>query len=212
MRSVYCEDALRWLQTNGPIQGASLLTSLPDWSEFPGFTLRDWEQWFTDAAATVLQACPEDGVAVFCQTDIKHEGLWVDKSWLIGQAARAVNVSLLWHKVVCRVPVGSITFGRPAYAHLQCFSRGLRLSPGRSTADVVPGGKPARSRGMGLEVCRLVCRFVREHTRSHTLVAPFCGTGLALAVAEQSGLQAVGIELSRKRARAAERMQAPGEA
>lgn len=205
MRSVYCEDALAWLASRTPLAGASLVTSLPDFSEFPRLSMAEWQSWFRDAAQIVLRACPPDGVAIFYQTDIKVDGCWIDKAHLVGEAARTCGVPLLWHKIVCRVTPGTVTFGRPAYAHMLCFSPGIRVGPEHSSADVVLGGKSAWARGMGIEACRLACRFVRRHTGSRTLVAPFCGTGLVLAVAEEMGLEAVGIELSRKRARAAER-------
>jgi hypothetical protein len=203
MRKIYCEDALGWLQARAPLSGCSLVTSLPDVSEFSSMAV--WREWFSRAAGVVLDSCAPEGVCIFYQTDVKMDGWWVDKGFLVQQAAEASGCALLWHKVVCRVPPGVITFGRPAWAHMLCFSREVRLPAARSTADVVMGGKADWARGMGLEACRLAVRFVREHTSSHTLVAPFCGTGLVLAVAEQAGLNAVGIELSRKRAKKAER-------
>lgn len=203
MREVFCEDALAWLRLRAPLEGCSLVTSLPDVSEFAGFAV--WRKWFLEAAQVVLESCPEDGVCIFYQTDVKLDGCWVDKGYLVQCAAEAAGSALVWHKVVCRVPPGVITFGRPAWAHMLCFSRGVRLEPARSTADVVMGGKADWARGMGIEACRLAVRFIRENTASHTLVAPFCGTGLVLAAAEEAGLNGVGIELSRKRAKKAER-------
>jgi tRNA G10 N-methylase Trm11 len=56
---------------------------------------------------------------------------------------------------------------------------------------------------MGRRACELACRFVLTHTKSHTVVDPFCGHGSVLAVANHLGLEAVGVELSPKRARKA---------
>lgn len=201
-RTVYTEDALAWLRSCDRLEGCSLATSLPDFSEFPGTSLADWKAWFTAAATLVLAATPDDGVTLFYQTDLKHEGGWVDKSHLVQLAAQ--DEQLLWHGIVCRCPAGSATFGRPGYAHLLAFSRGVRLPPERATRDVLPeGGEKTWPRGMGLEACRQAVRFVTGHTRSHTLVVPFCGQGLLLAAANEAGLDAVGIELSPKRARRA---------
>jgi tRNA G10 N-methylase Trm11 len=50
------------------------------------------------------------------------------------------------------------------------------------------------------------CRFLREHTACRVVVDPFCGHGTVLAVANEFGLDAVGVELSAKRARKARRM------
>lgn len=206
MREVHCGDALEWLRGRAPQPGTALLTSLPDFSEFPNHSLAAWQEWFDQAASAVLACCPPDGVALFYQSDVRVDGLWIDKSRLVQQAAQRQNKDLLWHKIVCRVPPGNPSFGRPGYAHLLCFSAGLRLPPQRSFADVlVSGGKATWARGIGLETCRLVCRFLRRQTPVHTLIAPFCGQGLALAVAEEHGLRAIGIEKSPQRARQAER-------
>lgn len=203
-RTVHCEDALVWLRAQGTLEGSSLITSMPDYSEFPELTLEEWKNWFAEAARTVLASCPDQGVAIFFQSDIKKEGVWVDKGYLVQKAAEQAGHSLLWHKVICRVSPGRVTFGRPAYSHLLCFSKGVRPDMARSTADVLPdAGATTWTRGMGVEAARVACRFVREQTETRTIVAPFCGHGTALAVANELGLDAVGIELSPKRARRA---------
>lgn len=97
--------------------------------------------------------------------------------------------------------------GRPGYAHLLCFSRGVTPDPARATPDVLPSlGAMTWSRAMGLDAARLVVRFIRTQTRSHTVVDPFCGHGTALAAANEAGLHAVGVELGAKRARRARRL------
>lgn len=110
------------------------------------------------------------------QTNVKHDGRSIDKGHLVHTGANQAEVSLLWHKIVCRVAPGTITYGRPAYAHVLCVSRGLRLPPGRSTANVLPGlGEMPWSRAMGANVCRAVARFLLDnHTGCRTVVNPFC--------------------------------------
>ena len=203
LRTVHCTEALSWLAAQPVLQGCSVITSLPDVSEV-ALPLEDWKRWFLGAAAQVLARTPDDGVAIFYQTDIKPSGVWVDKGHLVQRAADEARVPLLFHKVVCRKPAGSITFGRPSYAHLLCFSRGLTLDYARSTADViVDGGTSTWSRGMGQESCRIACRYVLDSTPTRTVVDPFCGQGMVLAVANALGLDAVGVELNRKRAQRA---------
>src|SRR5271169_6774594 len=95
-------------------------------------------------------------VAIFYQTDVKHDGRWIDKAHLVMCGADAAGSLALWHKVVCRVPPGTITFGRPAYAHCICVSRKRRLAPGVSTADVLPSlGTMNWSRAMGTAACEM---------------------------------------------------------
>jgi hypothetical protein len=208
-RTVECADALGWLESRSVLTGSSIITSLPDFSEFPSLTIQQWKEWFVRASALVLSRCPDDGVTIFYQSDIKHEGEWIDKAFLCQKAAEQEGHSLLWHKVVCRAPAGSITFGRPAYSHLLCFSKGLKADISKSTADVITDpGEVTWTRGMGINVCMLACRYVLENTSTRIIVDPFCGHGTVLAAANELGLDAVGVELGRKRAKRARALQA----
>lgn len=203
-RTVHCEDAIAWLRDSPMLDGCSVFTSLPDVSELAPMGLDAWRRWFVDATALVLARVPDDGVAVFYQTDIKVERRWVDKGYLVQRAAEASGHALLWHKVVCRAPAGTATPGRPGYAHLLCFSRAVLPDLSRATADVLPGlGAMTWSRAMGLDAARAAVRFIRTQTQSHTVVDPFCGVGTALAAANEAGLHAVGVERSARRARRA---------
>jgi hypothetical protein len=199
-RIVYEADAVAWLEAARLPADHALVTSLPDSSELR-LSFEGWQTWFLETAALVCSSAAPEAVSVFFQTDVKREGGWVDKSFLVQLGARAAGVQLLWHKVVCRAPVGMTTFGRPAYAHLLCFSRSLRLSPAQSLPDVLPRlGEMTWARAMGVEACELTCRFLLEHTRCRTVVDPFCGVGSMLAVANAHGLDAIGVERSPKRA------------
>jgi hypothetical protein len=212
-RSVFCEDALPWLRQRTCLAGCSFITSLPDVSGLPGLTLQAWQHWFVSAAQLVLSATPNEGVAIFYQTDIKRDGAWIDKGQLIHQAAQQEGSALLWHKIVCRRPAGQPNFGRPAFSHLLCYSRGVRDQPSPAYPDVLPAtGKMTWSQAMGLAACELACRYVLSHTSTRTIVDPFCGHGSVLAVANQLGLDAVGVELSRKRAQRAGNLELHGRA
>jgi hypothetical protein len=200
-RSVFCEDAISWLESKDVLHGCSLVTSMPDISEFPGHTLAEWKNWFTQTASLVLSRCPDDGVTIFYQSDIKINGTWVDKGYLCQKAAEALGHELLWHKVVCRSPAGIATFGRPSFSHMLCFSKDVRAELAKSTADVIPDlGDKTWQRGMGLEACVLAAKFIAEQTASKTIVNPFCGEGSMLAAGNALNLDAIGIERSPKRA------------
>jgi DNA methylase len=206
-RVVHCADALRWLSDRPVLAGCSVVTSLPDASELPGVSFAAWRGWFADAAALVLSRTPPDGAALFYQTDVKRAGAWVDKAYLVQRAAEEAGLALLFHKIACRLPPGPPASGRAAYAHLLCFSRGLRADLGRATADVLPdAGAMTWVRAIGLAACREACRWILENTATRTVVDPFCGVGTVLAVANELGMDAVGVELNKKRARKARRL------
>jgi hypothetical protein len=203
-RTIHHADALLWLKEQGVLQGCSIVTSMPDVSEFPQMTLADWKTWFTDAAELVLSACPDNGLTLFYQTDIKVDGEWVDKGFLVQKAAERVGHTLVAHKIICRAKPGVVRFGRPAFSHLLCFSKSVRPAVARSFADVLPeAGETTWTRGMGVKACELACQMVTAYTDTRTIVDPFCGHGSVLAVANAMGLDAVGVELSAKRARKA---------
>lgn len=203
-RTVHQGDGLEFLRTTTLAADCAIITSLPDHSELPTLGVATWRRWFIDTVALCCRSVADDAVAIFYQTDVKHEGRWIDKGHLVMCGADAADSHLLWHKIVCRVPAGTTTFGRPAYAHLICVSRTLRLAPGTSTPDVLPAlGAMSWSRAMGSAACDAAVRFVLSSTPCRTVVDPFCGLGSILAAANAHGLPAIGVELSRRRARRA---------
>jgi hypothetical protein len=210
-RVIYCEEALSWLRQRGALPGCSLVTSLPDVSE-TGLSLEAWRAWFTDAAELCLRVVPDEGMAIFFQTDVKKRGAWVDKGYLVHAASERAGMTHLWHKIVCRKPAGTITFGRPAYSHLQAYSRGLKIDLAHAFADVLPeAGEMSWSRAMGTRACLAACKAILDSTPTRTVVDPFCGLGTALAAANALGMDAIGVELSPKRARRAKHLQVSAE-
>lgn len=201
-RTIHTGDGLAWLREHTPLPADhSIITSLPDSSELPALGFEGWRQWFSDTSALICRTLAPTAAAIFFQTDVKREGTWVDKAYLVQRGAEAAGVAQLWHKVVCRAPAGTATFGRPAYAHLLCFSKALRLELKDSTADVLPRlGEMTWARAMGIDACIASVRFLEKHAAARTIVDPFCGLGTACAVANALGLDSIGVELSNKRA------------
>ena len=196
-RIVHQADALTWLRARGLLSGASVITSLPDVSELPALGFDGWRAWFEDAAVLTMSTVPREGVAIFFQSDIKRGGGWLDKGALVSRAAERAGMGLLFHKIVCRKPPGTVTYGRASYSHLLGFATVLRPSLRRITADVLSdAGFMPGSKAMGVKACVDACRFVLQETTTRTIVDPFCGWGTALAVANAMGMDAVGVDLS----------------
>ncbi len=204
-RLVVQGDALAWLRDNPAPPAASVVTSLPDVSELPLLGVEGWLRFFVEAVRCVLRWLPVDGEAIFYQTDVRHEGRWIDKGHLVMLGVDQEGAALLWHKIVCRQPPGTTTMGRPTYSHMLCVARAPRLILQRGP-DVMPeAGTSSWSRGMGEEACRVACRYLTASTPTRIVVDPFCGRGTLLAVANAVGLDAIGVDLSAKRCRAARR-------
>lgn len=208
MRVVHHGDGVAFLRDPLPADHA-IITSLPDHSEVPSLGIAAWKQWFSDTVALACRAIADDAVAVFYQTDVKHDGRWIDKGHLVHAGADAAGSHLLWHKIVCRVPPGTTTFGRPAYTHMLCFSRERRLLPGTSTPDVIDSlGDMTWSRAMGTKACEAAVKFVAS-IGARVVVDPFCGMGSVLAIANAHGLDGIGVELSRRRVAKARKLELP---
>jgi hypothetical protein len=206
-RQIIQAEARAWLAEHPAPEGTSVITSLPDVSEVPERGFEGWQTWFVATARAVLRWVPTPGLTLFFQSDIRHRGRWVDKGYLVQRAAELEGATLIWHKIVCRRPPGSIAHGRATYSHLLCFAREPRPDVTHPGPDVIPdAGHMPWSKAMGVEACRLACRFLREESQTKLVVDPFCGHGTALAVANQFGFDALGIELSARKVRAARRL------
>ena len=208
-RLVIQAEALAWLNENASASTDAVITSLPDVSELPllGPGLDGWKSWFVDAAARVMTWTQPGMPALFFQSDVRHHGQWVDKAYLVQKAAERVGAGLVFHKIVCRQPAGTLTQGRPSYSHLLAFSIGTPVIPKKPSADVLPdAGEMPWSRAMGTLACEAACRFLLNETAARRVVDPFCGKGTVLAVANTLGLDALGVELSGKRCRAARKL------
>ncbi len=173
-RIVHHGDAIKWLEKQEVLSGCSVITSLPDISEFPKFNLSEWKKWFIDAATLVLSKCPDNGLTIFYQTDIKVDGVWIDKSFLCQKAAEQTGSTLIAHKIICRAPAGTQTFASSGYSHLVCFSKNARPDISKPFADVLPNaGEVTWTRGMGVEACMLACKMVMEYTDTRTIFIYF---------------------------------------
>ncbi len=203
MREVFCEDVNSWFVNNQLTSKSSIVASIPDISEFQGISVQEYRSTFINFAKLFLEKTPDDMVTIFYQSDIKIDGIWLDKSYLCQRAAEEIGSSLLWHKMIARVRPGFATFGRPAYSHIVAFSKKKKLLDLKSsTPDILPlMGEKQWERGMGLNAMLLIVEFLKKEIAADTLVNPFCGHGGILAVANAYELNAIGIERSEKRAR-----------
>jgi hypothetical protein len=208
-RTVVTGDGVAWLAANALPPTHAVVTSLPDSSEMRSMDFDAWQAWFVDTVALVCTQVADSAAAVFYQTDVKLDGRWIDKGHLVHLGADAAGSHLLWHKIICRVAPDITTFGRPAYAHMLCVSRGRTLPPGVSTPDVIGSlGEMTWSRATPTKACEAAVRFVAS-LGARVVVDPFCGVGTVLAIANNHGMNAIGVELTRRRAARARKLELP---
>jgi hypothetical protein len=198
-REVECADAIPWMAARGVMASACAITSLPDVSEV-GLPLSVWRTWFLDAVQLVVKCVPDESAAVFFQSDIKRDGVWIDKGALVIRAAEDAGARVLFHKIICRRPPGHMTGGRPGYTHLIAVSRAIKCPDVLAIPDVIAdAGRLTWIRAMGIRAAAHAVRFARDQVGAKTIFDPFCGVGTVLAVANALGLDALGVEKARKR-------------
>jgi hypothetical protein len=195
------------MEARGKITGACAITSLPDVSEV-GLTLPVWRAWFLNAVRLVIDAVPDESAAIFFQSDIKRDGVWIDKGALVTRAAEDAGARLLFHKIVCRRPPGMLTAGRPGFTHLIAVSRTMKCPDVLPIPDVIVDAGPQKwVRAMGVRAAAQAVRFAQEQVGAKLIFDPFCGVGTVLAVANTLGLGALGVEKARKRAEQARELE-----
>lgn len=210
-RVVHCAEAIGWLKQAGRISGACAVTSLPDVSEV-SLTLPAWRSWFLEASRLVIECVPDESAAIFFQSDIKRDGVWIDKGAWVVRAAEDAGARVMFHKIVCRREPGLLTYGRPGFTHLIAVSRAMKCPDVLPIPDIiVDAGRQPWVRAMGIRAAAHAVRFARDTVRAQTIVDPFCGVGTVLAVANALGLAAIGVELSRKRSIAAGNLTVQGD-
>lgn len=198
-REVVCADAIPWMEARGRIEGACAVTSLPDVSEL-GTSLARWRPWFLQTVRLVIDSVPDESAAIFFQSDIKRDGEWIDKGALVTRAAEDAGGRILFHKIVCRRPPGMLTQGRPGFTHLLAVSRAMKCPEVLPIPDVISDpGEQKWVRAMGVRAAAHAVRFAQEQVGATLVFDPFCGVGTVLAVANRLGLDALGVEKSRKR-------------
>lgn len=199
LREVIEADAILWLTKYEPKPQTSFITSLPDVSEFKDRDLIKWKGWFVDTTKLILEKMTVDGVAIFFQSDIKVDGIWIDKGYLCQKGAEESGHHLLFHKIMCRSTLGTLSYGRPAYSHMLAFSKTpIKDLKAPSTDVVFDLGEKTWERGMGINACRIAADFLIANSTTKTVVNPFCGEGSVLAVMNALGLDAVGIDRSKR--------------
>jgi hypothetical protein len=208
-REVHCAEAIAWMTARTRNPGTCAITSLPDVSEV-GLALPVWREWFLGAVHRVVDSVPDESASVFFQSDIKRDGRWIDKGAMVIRAAEDVGAHVLFHKIICRRPPGQLTLGRPGYTHMIAVSRAMKCPDTLPIPDVVAdAGRQTWVRAMGVRAAAHAVRFARDHVKATTILDPFCGIGTVLAVANALGLDAVGVEKSRKRSEQARVLKVP---
>lgn len=191
LKTIICADSFEWMPANRN-QG-SILTSLPDASEIGMDDLAEYDKWLRRAAAEIFATASEGCPVIFIQTDRRKDGRQFSKANLLMNIAAELGWFLLWHKIELTAEVGKSNLYRPTFRNMVCFGRG-KMSAGQATADVVPKSKRLYDMAFGFDAARACLEFCKKF--SNRVLDPFCGYGTTLHVAEDLGMDSVGVDIS----------------
>jgi hypothetical protein len=189
-KTIICADSLEWLPANRD-QG-SIITSLPDASEINIEDLNEYEKWVRRAATECFLSASENCPVIFIQTDRRKGGRQFSKANLLMNIAVEQGWFLLWHKIELTAEVGKSNLYRPTFRNMVCFGTG-KMSAGQATPDVIPVSKRLYDMAFGFEAARVCVQFSQKF--SNRVCDPFCGYGTTLHVAEELGMDSVGVDI-----------------
>jgi DNA methylase len=193
MKTVICADSFEWLPANRN-QG-SIITSLPDASEIGIEDLVEYEKWVRRAATECFLSASEGCPVIFVQTDRRKGGRQFSKANLLMNIAAELGWFLVWHKIELTAEVGKSNLYRPTFRHMLCFGRG-KMSAGQATPDVIPPSKRLYEMAFGFEAAKVAVEFCKRYTKR--ICDPFCGHGTVLHVAEEMGVDSIGMDIDPK--------------
>jgi hypothetical protein len=195
-RQIICKDALEWLKTQKNLD--CIVTSVPEMEEVH-LSKDKYEVFLKDAAKLCMEAVKDTGYVIFLQTDRKQKG-WIDKSYIISDAACELKIPMIWHKIALRQGVGTSGLFRPTFSHMLCYSKKGKVGP--VFPDVLERGSITYENAFGMDAVNAVLEYVKKQG-AKTVVDPFVGSGTTVALANKMGLKGIGVDIDPKQCKKA---------
>lgn len=227
-------EVLETIAHRGALLDGHVITSLPDITECAGEASLQavaYERFLRSTVTLLVNLLPPNGVAIFYQSDGRvrtpsharkgSEVTLLLKIHIVLDAARSAGAHCLFHKIVLFGESRRLKQngqGRPPFSQMVAVSRDVPVDLCESSAGphVLHRGRQTWTRGMCEGSCAVACRFLvavaDELERrqwpgpGRKVIAPFCGEGMALAVANEHGFDSEGYDLSPRRCRKAARL------
>ncbi len=195
-REIIVADSLQYLR--GVKSLPNVVTGLCDLDE-TDMDMSQYLQFFKDIASLIFTKLDKVGYAIFIQTDRKYQGSWLDKSYMLSDIAFSHGCKMVWHKIALHREVGRTDLHRPCYAHMLCYT--YTGKPGAAFNDVLPVSTKLYKNGTPLGAAEAAVNFIKNNNKKNTtIVDPFVGQGTVVAMANNYGLDAIGIDIDPKQA------------
>jgi len=198
-RQIICKDAITWLKTQKNLD--CIVTSVPEMEEVH-LSKDKYVVFLKDAAKLCMEAVKDTGYVIFLQTDRKQKG-WIDKSYIISDAACELKIPMIWHKIALRQNVGTSGLFRPTFSHMLCYSKKGKVGP--VFPDVLERGSVTYENAFGMDAVTAVLEYVKKQG-AKTVVDPFVGSGTTVALANKMGLKGIGVDIDPKQCKKAEQL------
>ena len=195
-RQIICKDAIDWLKTQKNLD--CIVTSVPEMEEVH-LSKDKYVVFLKDAAKLCMEAVKDTGYVIFLQTDRKQKG-WIDKSYIISDAAASLKIPMIWHKIALRQNVGTSGLFRPTFSHMLCYSKKGKVGP--VFPDVLERGSVTYENAFGMDAVAAVLEYVKKQG-AKTVVDPFVGSGTTVALANKMGLKGIGVDIDPKQCKKA---------
>lgn len=189
-RVVICADSHRWLPNNVDIK--AIITSLPDMEEV-GLNNIDWQRWIKDTCVLLSNSLSDSGLIIFYQTDRKYKGEVIDKKTLISNQFINMGYKNIFSKIILKQKPETVNLFRPTFTNLFGFSKNIKS--GKATPDVIFAGNMLYKNAMGFNACKTSIEFIKSKINTKIIVDPFCGQGSVLKIANDLGLNSIGVDI-----------------
>jgi len=190
LREVFCMDAIDWLNTNK--NNECIITSIPSRGEVKIRNVKEYETFFRLAVKKIFEATKDDGYVIFLQTDEKHNGL-IDKCYLIADEAVKAGYNTIWKTIALTRSIGIVNSVRQTYSNLICYSKKNKVGK-KTIPNTIYAGEIRHPSGFGLDAVRLCVDYVKSRGITK-IIDPFCGSGSTLLIANEKGLDSVGVDI-----------------
>ncbi len=190
--STYHGDAIEWLNNQIDNSLSTVITGLPDLSEITDYVsdMEGYKSFLNHIVTLIGNKVRDDQYIIFIQTDRRHNGVWIDKSFEIMKTMESIGIPLRFHKIVCSSK--TLDLYRVCYSHILCFSKTRKYSiPFR---DIIPASYKTWANAVSITVLVELGKFLNKQGVTH-IIDPFAGYGTIGLVMRFLNIHSWNIEL-----------------
>lgn len=178
-----------------------IITSIPDMSELGMTDLGKYSFFFCCALTACIEASKETPLILY-QTDRKIDGILFSKAATVLHHGLEHGMDIMWHKIIVRRGYDKVDLMKPGYSHMIAMGyKDKGIKPGRASPDVIEFTGALYDNGMDYRATNQAILYAKKY--SSTIIDPFCGKGTVPIMADDLGLDGIGIDIDEAQCKAA---------